>query len=583
MKPRHWGSVRESVGNATLLILLDTSRAESLHLPEALFSALNHLGMPYRALDVARVAIRTEDLLMHRAVVVGQEHFGNSLSAEAAANILRAVQSGVGLVNFDHDLGRYADIYRDALRLVGNQPSVATTAALVIRESGHYITSTRDSGEQVTLRHPVPMYALRTNRNDDRAALASPSGMAALCTGTLDQGRFVQWLVSPKIWLTRFLGHTRGLDDLFWKGIVWAARKPFVMKAMPPFVQIRLDDCDGYWRNASDFDFVNVLNEAGYVPSLGLCLRAVTDEGGRRLRMLFEENRAEFCPHVLSPGRSLFFGDDGGEYSTAQFAVLMSEVDEALKRWGIRPSRVLCDHMHMWSERVMPLLLERGITFRMNVMLPGEQWESPHVDWCPGPYGQMAYAFDAVPGHPEFFIAFNHFGAIDAALSYLPDGRFLFDRSGAFGDVHWDFLSGLTKSSLGRNDLDAMARRFARFMRVGLDSLFFGGVFTNSRYLKDLSPSELREVLQQVESLTRRHAKVFARYETIAEYARSKVDTHLSRAEVSADGKEVAVRLVGRATVPLELYVFRDDGAGVSHRFQTVGDCDGVQHARFDA
>ena len=40
-------------------------------------------------------------------------------------------------------------------------------------------------------------------------------------------------------------GPLYGLDDLFWRSMVWAARKPFVMQGMPPFVTMRMDDASG--------------------------------------------------------------------------------------------------------------------------------------------------------------------------------------------------------------------------------------------------------------------------------------------------------------------------------------------------
>ena len=32
------------------------------------------------------------------------------------------------------------------------------------------------------------------------------------------------------------------------------------MKALPPFVQARFDDCYGWWRDGTDLDWVDVLN-----------------------------------------------------------------------------------------------------------------------------------------------------------------------------------------------------------------------------------------------------------------------------------------------------------------------------------
>ena len=79
MTLHHWQLARESQGNGSLLILVDTTRPEYLHVPSIVFSALAHFGMPYRLLDVAHFPLQTHDLLGHRAVLIAQEHIGDSL------------------------------------------------------------------------------------------------------------------------------------------------------------------------------------------------------------------------------------------------------------------------------------------------------------------------------------------------------------------------------------------------------------------------------------------------------------------------------------------------------------------------
>src|SRR6185295_6473662 len=102
------------------------------------------------------------------------------------------------------------------------------------------------------------------------------------------RGRIVQWLASPKLWLRQYFGHTFGLDDVWLRSITWAARKPFVMKAMPPFVRLRFDDCRGLWRDAKDLRFLEILNELGHVPSACFCIRALTPGGAEKVGTLFQ-------------------------------------------------------------------------------------------------------------------------------------------------------------------------------------------------------------------------------------------------------------------------------------------------------
>jgi len=146
--------------------------------------------------------------------------------------------------------------------------------------------------------------------------------------------RVVQRLLSPKIWLRQYFGHARGLDDLFWKSIVWVARKPFVMKAMPPFVRLRFDDCYGHWQNGADFRFIEVLNEFGHVPNASICIRAITEDGARTMKALYDGRCCEFSPHTLAPGRSIFWGDERGPYDADTLRRNLEEVDAAFPDVG---------------------------------------------------------------------------------------------------------------------------------------------------------------------------------------------------------------------------------------------------------
>ncbi|MBV9174062.1 MAG: hypothetical protein JOZ81_28710, partial [Chloroflexi bacterium] len=64
-----------------------------------------------------------------------------------------------------------------------------------------------------------------------------------------------------------------------------------------------------------------------------------------------------------------------------------------------------------------------------------------------------------------------------------------------------------------------------------------------------------------------------------AEYAESKINTHLEHVDVQTDGS-VCLDLRDRATVPLELSWFRDASDGVERTFATVEPVDGRRSVR---
>jgi len=564
---------RQSEGNLAVVIVADSRQPEFPLLFESVFGAVAHFGIPFRLADLARGALADHVLGDCRATLVAQEHLGGRLGADGQATLLHAAEQGMGLVAFDADLGGYGEAWRRAMGLRGagrgGEIVVGGTPALGVTDATHPITWWQDGERRKTLKVPLPT-ALARAFGDATTLLEDGEGAPMLVARRFGRGKVVQWLVSPKLWLRQYFGHTFGLDDVWLRSITWAARKPFVMKAMPPFIRFRFDDCQGLWRDARDLAFVDVLNEAGHVPNLSFCLRALTPDGAAKVRALHAAHKAEFSPHTLQANTSLFYADEEGEYSPARLAELFREMDDTLAKLGITPSRILSDHDHAWSAHAIAGLVQRGITYKMNITMPGEAWEAVHRDWHPAPYGSMDYAFDFLPAPAErFFAVYNHYPpAFASARAYLDEDHFLYHRPGGYGPYKWDMLNGLTTGPLwADNQIEAAAQRLADHTRLGLDAMFFGGSITHSHFIRHLGAQEWRELLRRADARLPRHRYESVGYDFIADYARSKVQTTIAAAE-AVDGT-VKVDLVGKSLVPLRLWVFTAE-AGDEHRFETT-------------
>ena len=101
--------------------------------------------------------------------------------------------------------------------------------------------------------------------------LISGDGKPFIWSSELGKVRLVQW--SSQDWIQiRILGPLGGLDDCLWRSIVWAARKPFMMRGLPPLVTMRVDDVAGrgeLWHKDPLY-WVNSCNKYGLKPWLGL-------------------------------------------------------------------------------------------------------------------------------------------------------------------------------------------------------------------------------------------------------------------------------------------------------------------------
>lgn len=551
---------KQSRGNGVALLLCHSGYAEYAQVPETMFAALGHFGIPYRVRDLGAGRLRAAELEKCAVLVIGQENLGIGLSASDQKTILQAVAGGLGLVNFDYNLANYDDSYLDMIGLKGTRhdKGVGTigAASIGIVSNSDYLTWTQESGRVHSLAFPIPAAVVRAGK---RATVLAETehGNPAVIRADTGGGQVIQWLVSPRIWTLQVFGHAHGLDDLFWKGIVLAARKPFAMHCIPPFIRFRFDDCNGLYRTDNDMAFVNVLNEYGHKPNMCVCMNALKTSGWRMLKSLHDSAKVEVAPHTWKGGVSLYYGDHGKEYTKARFRELIAATASLMKKHGIKPSKILSDHEHEYSARVLPYLDRLGIEYKMNVMVPGENWVGPHVDWRPAPYGSMSYALDYTPGPYSLFVVFNHYPAFDFARSYLSPRSFLLNRTGGYGDDNWDFLNGLTDRDQPKNNIEKMARRLAEHTRLGLNSLFFGGSISHSHFTRSLSLGEWKALLDRYERLTARLEKINVGYDDIAMYAKSKFHTHLAAADRSGSAG-MALRLSGKSEVPLKISVFRD-------------------------
>lgn len=561
---------KTSVGNACALVLCDSRLEESLQIHETVYAALGHFGAPYRVHDLAASGLDPTALNDCAVVVLGHDNIGLSLTAGIQATLLQAVAGGLGLVNLDCNLSSYDESFSDAIGLVGRRRGrpigIGATTSVDVSAADHWISWTQEEGGRHRLNMPIPAAEAKTKGRTVRVLAETDSGSPAVVARVHGKGRIVQWLVSHRVWMLQVFGHAHGLDDLFWKGIVWAARKPFAMLCMPPFVRFRFDDCNGLYRTPKDMAFVDELARRGHKPNMCVCMNALTGTGWRFLKRHFDAGTVEVAPHTWEGGVSLYAGKGGKPYTKARFRELIGQTAAMMRRHGITPSKILSDHEHEYSSNVLPYLGQLGIEYKMNVMLPDESWAGVHVDWKPAPYGSMSYALDYTPGPFPLFVVFNHYPAFDDARSYLSPTRFLLNRSGGYGTRMWDFLNGLTTRDLPGNDVNAMADRLVDHTRLGINSLFFGGSISHSHFSTALGPGEWKKLLDRYERKIKRIETINTGYDDIAIYARSKFHSRIASAKRLPDGT-MAVRLSGRAEVPLKLSVFHDRNGEIERRY----------------
>lgn len=569
----------QSKGNLNLLLLVDSLKKSSYSfLEETTFSALEHFGMPYRIIDLSKDSLSIDDLLSCSGMIIPQEHLGGSLSLKNTEDIIKAVGEGIGLVNFDGFIKEYPSVLKNIFGFSaseGNQ--LALTGSLKVSDNIHYITHNREVNEIIYLKKTVEGIKIgQVGRNID-ILLRDQNNYPMLLTATFKKGRAVQFLFSPKLYSREFLGHACGLDDIFWKSIVWAAKKPFLMKAMPPFITARIDDASGsnsLLGKKEDsanlhFRYLDSLNKYGYIPNVGLFIEDISNEDAKIIKSKYEAELAEFSPHAFTDpenlaDRLIYMKHNGSEFSQAELEKNFSRVDAKFSKWGIKPSKALNAHFCEVGVNALPFLEKRGEIFNMAGNRFGKSYSDPEADnWNPNPFLSPGYIFDFMPDYPDFFTALS---------SPMVNSEKDDSRAPAF-DFLWDCTPFWNESPY--NDVKKAAERGVEHIKRGLDNLFFGCLTTHEQRIANLSIGEWDELLSRIDGLTYKYDKIFKSYSYIAQYAKNKVNSHIKEANYNPHSKEIKCTLEGETDIPLQLYVFSDKDRGVEYKFKSVPAFDG--------
>lgn len=538
--------------NSDLLIVVDSrSTAEYAWLHEEIMALLDHIQVPYQIHDLKEGGLsKVSDLPDYAEVLLAQENLSLRLSDIDVQTLVSLVHDGVGFVSCDP-----ASIRRPELQALFKSKCTAAPAPPVKRlqrtSAAHTITAAQNETPKI-LAKPVELGGIVQVDEETTVLMLAEERVPALLARSVEAGRAVQFLVSPQLWLNQVFGHANGLDDLLWKSIVWAARKPFVMLAMPPFVTARVDDAIGA---GNGFAYLNVFRDHGYIPTIGLFVDDIQDADVPILREYGNAGWAEFPPHAFRDHHLIYFDFHKAPYSDDDIRANFEYVDAKYCAWGIPLVSTVNAHYGEWGKNTLPHLIERGQTFAMCWRLPDELAKDVHRDWKPKPYGNFGCLCDVLPDYPEIYITIATPYDPQASI-YLPDGQhFLLNRSQYKTDGEFLWRATTFRDESPRNNVEKAAQSGARQLKIGLDSLFFGWMQMHEQRIAPLSLEEWDAVLSLIDQHTQRYRKIFRPYSEIAVYAKNRAQVTLETGRVK-DEQTVEITCKGQSDVPLLSYIF---------------------------
>jgi hypothetical protein len=222
---------------------------------------LEHLQIPYEIINVAS-ASPPSNLAQRHLIIAG--HKGLNLSTAWRNAIVGAVNGGSGFINLDWDsqIGTRSHI-QSIFGATGSTVGGPATS-IVVPESvvpggsdPHYI-----AGLQRRFLNTPPgdlEYPFHYDSNGELQSIAptlliNNSGTVIARAGTdpliiaisYGSGRAVYFGTLEYLKADRF-GFLQGIDDLFWRSLVWAAKKPFMLRGYPRLWSVQMDDTQEGW------------------------------------------------------------------------------------------------------------------------------------------------------------------------------------------------------------------------------------------------------------------------------------------------------------------------------------------------
>jgi hypothetical protein len=541
---------------ADAVVLVNSTSAKYLDFQRLIQPYLDNFGLPYTVQDIAANA-STTNLANYALLIIGHKQLDTNhacLDTNAQANISRAVSNGVGLLNFDSDLSigavpRYQFV-QDIFGFSYVSAVTGTNVAFPPTEPSsqmHYITALHQPNETITLAASMNLPGITAPTNVTAVLLSG--GRPLLTVRKFGIGRAVQW--ANYDWIpTTVLGPVAGLDDTVWRGMVWAARKPFVMRGLPNYVTMRVDDCEGpFW-------WAQMAIDAGFKPHLPIFLGNINQANTADLRRMVTNGNATTSIHSFTSS-TMFYFNHATETNYSDTAI--SNNFYIGTQWhvtnGIPISKVVQTHYSEIGPNAFAGLQQWGVEFIPIEVVPGtvEYGANPAPWLMAGPYrnyetpgqGQsnlpLYYAdFLTVPGHPEmagkFFNCYTEIRDAAACGEWCPNN----------GDVATVIARG-TDTLKRCLDSQVLAHLFTHEWYIHQTSCCGGTAITSNNWRTILS------------GITNNLAPYKPNYVTLDygdQYVRATRTSRITSSQFDAHSGEVSVSLSGYADLDTSVKVF---------------------------
>lgn len=440
-----------STRQMTTLVLLNSASPAFREAVERVLPYVEHLGMPcvVHDLNTAPLPVNLREVALILITHPALDPLGNRLGKAGRQALLTAIRDGIGLVSFDPCLPSPC---------IPDPPVDPVHAHTVdVSPYPHFILDNHVPQQTIHLAGELLLAPMAVDTDD---VLLFASGKPLLAASQAGKGRLVRWAATDWM-LASVLGAVGGLDDVFWRSLVWAARKPFALRGMAPLITMRVDDVLGrgeLWAQ-TPLAWAQTASRFGFKPWLGLFIYNLSPSAINECRDLLLRGRATAAPHAFGhlpkPGRSAVYYFDQGmppnpgldeefifynhidraPWSDQEADRRLAAVDEWYQAHAPLPmSRILLPHWYECGSNTLAHVQDRWqMQFSGKVMDMDIPYQAATPWLKSGPFRQHEKPRPCDSARPTAYADFVNFGGRqffncvteirdDAGYEWAPDG-----------------------------------------------------------------------------------------------------------------------------------------------------------------
>lgn len=539
---------------------------------KSVFRALEHFGVFFEVIDLAWNRVSAGELENTHLLIIAQEGTGKSLGSEETGAVTRAVFQGMGLLVLDGYLGWYPPSFLKDLKFYAGEEEKVSTLKL---NEENKITSLVQ--HEIPLKQPLLGYRI-SDQEGWSTLLSDEDNNPSVVYKDFGKGRMVFFLISAALWQNQYLGFGEGLDGVFRRSMVWAAKKPYIMKSMPPFITAKFDDVSfsgsriaKHGETLAGMRWLDTVNRHGFIPNVALFIDDIQDADAVRFREKERNGLAEFSPHAFvdfdyaknEDECPIYLKHSGQEFTLQELKRNFARVDSKFGEWGISPARTLNVHYQEIGLNSLPFLKERGQKYTMTPIRLGKAWSDPEAhSWdCP-PYGKPGFSLGSMPDDNYFF---NVRSIPPRKDVNVPTADFLYGCTGLHGESPF-------------NNVEKAIDRAVFQIKRGLETGFFGCLMTHEQRISQLTPDEWEKIIGGISSALKTSPHIMKSYDDISRYAENRTFYTI---EEAACKKELNIRLKGKSEIPQYLSLFPGNGENGRESFLKIPEFEKSTELRF--